>query len=113
VVCTAVVGGGITLSEVVGLDLGGVATEPLPVDLVEVIGLQNEAGDNTGTGRGSDGDVNLAEEDVLGARDGRGVALVLDGEDGTELVVVGQGSTIGKGEEVVLALGEVDGGGAS
>jgi hypothetical protein len=36
---TAVVGAVITLAEVVGLNLGSVAAQPLPVDLVEVVGL--------------------------------------------------------------------------
>lgn len=39
VVGTTVIGGSITLAEVVGLDLSLVTTKPLPVDLVKIVGL--------------------------------------------------------------------------
>lgn len=105
---TAVVGLGATLAEVVGLNLGVVAADPLPIDLVEVIGLKDEAGDNTLAEGGPHGNVDLAEEDVAGASNGRSIGLLLDGVDGAKLVVILDGGADHVLEEVVLALGEVD-----
>lgn len=104
---TAVVGAVITLAEVVGLDLGGVAAEPLPVDLVEVVGLQDEASNNASSDGRTAPDVDLSEEEVLLAGDGGGVALLLDGEDGA-VVAVGQGGAVSEREVLAGALGEVD-----
>lgn len=39
---TTVIGGGVTLGEVVGLELSGVTADPLQVDLVQVVTLQVE-----------------------------------------------------------------------
>jgi hypothetical protein len=105
----AVVGGGVTLAEVVGLDLVVLATEPLPVDLVEVSGLEDDAGDDADTGGGLQLDVETAEEDALVAGDGGGVGLGLDAEDGALVVVVEGGAgqllddVAGTGAEVALA----------
>jgi hypothetical protein len=105
---TAVVGGGVTLAEVVGLDLVVLATEPLPVNLVEVSRLEDDAGDDADTGGGLQLDVETAEEDALVAGDGRGVGLGLDAEDGALVVVVEAGAgqlldgVAGTGGEVAL-----------
>ena len=40
---------GVAFSVVVGLDLGVVRAEPFPVDLVEVVGLQDEGADDADT----------------------------------------------------------------
>jgi hypothetical protein len=112
VVATTVVGRGVALAEVVGLDLGVVAADPLPVDLIEVVGLEDDAGDDTRTGGGLDLTVELAEEDVVVRGLGGGLLLVGDGEDGALLAVVLDGGA-GEGVEVLvtLGLGEVDGDG--
>lgn len=113
VVGTTVVGGGVSLAEVVGLDLGGVTTKPLPVNLVEVVGLQDEAGDNTLTSAGLQGNIDLAKEDPLVGLNRGGLGLLVDGEDGTLSVVVGEGGTVELLEEIVGALGEVNRGGGA
>lgn len=48
----ATVTAGVSLAEVVGLHLGIIDSKPFPVDLVQVIGLQHGAADNS-TSRGS------------------------------------------------------------
>jgi hypothetical protein len=108
VVGTTVIGGGISLAEVVGLDLGGITTEPLPVNLVKIVGLEDEAGNNTLTSAGLQGDVNLAEEDPLVGLDGGSLGLLADAEDSTLSVIVGDGGTLELLEKVVGALGEVN-----
>lgn len=92
VVDGAVVGGGITLAEVVGLDLGVVTTNPLPIDLVEVVGLKDGAGDNSLALSGLDNDVDSAKEDVVVCSDGRSIALLVDNEPSTLAVVLEVGS---------------------
>ena len=64
VVESAVVGGGIALAEVVGLGVRGVATHELPVNLVQVVGLEHDAADNTLARGGLHDDGDGAEEDV-------------------------------------------------
>lgn len=89
VVGTTVVGAGVTLAEVVGLDLGVVTTDPLPINLVEIIGLKDGAGHDTLALGGLDDDIDTTEEEVVVGADGGGVALLLNNEVGT-LGVVGQ-----------------------
>lgn len=60
----AVVGCGLALAEVVGLDLVGIRAQPLPVNLVERVGLQDKAAHDAGARRGLHGDLDLAEHDV-------------------------------------------------
>ncbi|KAI6748086.1 hypothetical protein HG531_008628 [Fusarium graminearum] len=60
-----VVGGSITFAKVVGLDLSIITSNPLPVDLIEVIRLKNGAGDNTLTLGSLDDNVDTAEEEVV------------------------------------------------
>lgn len=105
----AVVGAVVTLAEVVGLDLGVVAANPLPVDLVEVVGLEDDGGDDTLAGGGLDLAVKLTEEDVVVGGLGGGLLLVGDGEDGTLGAVVGDlGALEGVEVLVTVALREVD-----
>lgn len=80
-----------------------------PVDLIKGVGLEDNAGDDTGTRSGNQIDLELAEEDVAGAADGRGLLLVGDAEDGTLLLVVGERGALGEVEEAALALGEING----
>lgn len=105
---TTVVSLGAALAEVVGLNLLVVAADPLPIDLVKVIGLKDEAGDDTLAEGGPHGNVDLAEEDEAGAANGGSVGLLLDAVNGAELVVVVDGGADHVLEEGVLALGEVD-----
>lgn len=104
-----VVGRGVALAEVVGLDLGGIAAEPLPVDLVEVVGLQDEAGDDAGAGGDLDHGLDGTEEQVLGGGDGGGVGLRGNGELGALGGVVVERGAISKREVLAGALPEVNG----
>ena len=103
-----IVGVGATLAKEVGLDLGGVAAESLPVDLIEVVRLEHEAGHDTDATSSAHGHIDLAEEDVLLGADGGRLLLVGDGENGAEVLVILQGGAIGRLEEAVGALAEVD-----
>jgi hypothetical protein len=107
-VATTVVHLSAALAEVVGLDLGGITAEPLPVDLVEVVGLESHRGDDTDTSRGLENDIDLAEEDVLAGGDGGGLAFGGDGEESTVVGVVGELGAVGDVEEVGRTLAEVD-----
>ena len=109
VVGTTVVDVGAALAEVVGLHVGGITTEPLPVDLVEVVGLEGDAGHDTDAEGGLDHDIDLAEEDVVVGGDGRRIGDGVDGEDGTEVLVIVQGGSVSDGEEVAGTLTEVNG----
>lgn len=53
-----------------------------PVDLIQVIGLQNNAADDTGSRGNLHRDIDLAEEDVEIGLNGRGITLLVDGELG-------------------------------
>ncbi|KAL2281893.1 hypothetical protein FJTKL_11342 [Diaporthe vaccinii] len=89
---TTVVGGRVTLAEVVGLDLG-----------------RDEGGDDASADRGPRDDTNTAKEDVAGGGEGRRVGLLVDREDSTERWVVRHSGASGSGEEVILTLSEVNG----
>ena len=119
-----VVSSGVTLSKVVGLNLAVVATKALllillavvslfiwkvtyPVNLIEVIGLQNNGADNT-LARSSlhlYGDLTVEEVEV--GLDGGGIALLVDSELGTIAASVDLASS---GGPLVQAtgLGEVE-----
>ena len=83
VVDGAVVGGGVALAEEVGLDGGVGGTQPFPIDLVEVVGLEDEGADDAGSRRGLQEDIHLAEHDILVAADGGGIGGNLDVELGS------------------------------
>lgn len=38
----AIIGGGVALAEVVGLHVGGVSTDPLPIDLIQIVALDHD-----------------------------------------------------------------------
>lgn len=82
VVDGTVVAGGVALAEEVALDRGVGASQPLPVNLIEVVGLEDEAADDAGPGGGLGGDGDLAEEDILGGADGGRVGGSVDDEVG-------------------------------
>ena len=112
VVGTSVVGSCVALAEVVGLNLRSITTQPLPVNLVQIVRLEDEARDNTLAERGLDGHIDLAEEDVLVGTNRGSITFLVDGENST-LVGVIDLSAIKLVEVLVLALGEVNVDGAA
>lgn len=86
----AVVGGGIALAEEVRLDGTVSGAQPFPVNLIEVVGFEDEGADDAGSGRGLQEDVDLAEHDVFVAADGGGLGRSLD-------VEVGSAGAVGEG----------------
>lgn len=105
----AVVGGGVALAEEVALHGVVGTTEPLPVDLVKVVRLEDEAAHDGGAGGGTCFHRDIAEHDVLGGADRRGIGGLADRELGTVQRVVRQRGAFSEREEIVGALGEVDG----
>jgi hypothetical protein len=103
---TTVEDGVVALVEVVGLDLGVITANPLEVDLVKVVRLEDQAGDDTATGGSLELDIDTAEEDVLVGGDGRGVGGLLDAEDGATLIVLELGA-VQLEEGVARSLGQV------
>jgi len=87
----AIVGGGVALAEEVGLDFVVEATEELPVDLVEVIALEDDGADDTLARSGLHGHINAAEEEVEVGLDGRRLTLLGDAELRALVVVVDGG----------------------
>ena len=69
-----------TLSEVVCRGGGFVDTEELPVDLVEVIALEDDGADDALARSGFHGDIDTAEEEVEVGLDGRRLSLLGDAE---------------------------------
>lgn len=82
VVHAAVVCGGVALAKVVGLDLGEVATEPLPINLVEIVGLEDEGGDDALASRGLQDNLDAPEEEVPWRLDRGCIRLGVDNELG-------------------------------
>lgn len=71
-----------------------------PVDLVKVVRLQDISTDDTSAIGGSQPNVDMAEEDIEVALDGRSVSFLRDGELGTERGAfdgTGGGVPLGKG----------------
>lgn len=101
-----VVGGGVTLSVEVALDGGVVMAQPLPINLIKIIRLEDEGADDASAWGGLGDDSDLSEEDVLGGAHGGGVGGLVDDEVGS-VGVVGHGGAISKLPEVAGALGEV------
>ena len=107
VIHSTIVGGGVALAVVVGLDGSVVAADPLPVDLVEGRGLKDEGGDDAAAVGGLHDHLDLAVEDVPFRLDRWGVRLFLDHELGARGGVLEGGAW--EGEEVLGgSLGEVD-----
>lgn len=80
---TTIVSGGVSLSEEVALDVTGISTNPLEINLIQILRLEDETADDTGTWGGLHGDGDLSEEDVLVDSDGWGIGLLADGKLGT------------------------------
>lgn len=69
-VFSTVVGGGVTLGEVVRLPLSGVTAQKLDVDLIQVVRHQEERRDDTGTVGGLQQNFYSTEHDVEVGLDG-------------------------------------------
>ncbi len=107
VVQGTVVGGGVALAVVVGLDGDVVVANPLPIDLVEGGRLKDKGGDDSLAVRGLHRHLDGAEEDVPWRLDRWGVGLFADGELGSVLAV----RELGAWEVIELlagSLGKVD-----
>jgi len=95
VVDGTVIGGNIAFAKEVALN-GGIGTsKPLPVNLIEVIGFEDETADDTSSWGRLHVDGNLAEHDIFGCAHGRGANLGRNLEVGTVLRVVGHRRTFG------------------
>jgi len=104
---TTVVRGIAALAEVVGLDHGVVGTEPLPVDLVEVLRLEHDARNDTLAWRDLHRDIKLAKKDGQVAL-GRGGVILRLYRVHIALLRVGPKGGSGEGlEKGVVSLGEV------
>lgn len=55
---------GLTLAEIIALNLIVVASEPFPIDFVKIIGLQDGTADNTSSWRCLDNEIDVPEHDV-------------------------------------------------
>lgn len=61
---SSVVSGRLALAEIVALNLSVVATQPFPVNLVEVVGLQDGTADDTRTWRRLHHELHTTKHDV-------------------------------------------------
>lgn len=80
---STVVATSVAFAEVVGFDLGGVAAESLPVDLVQVVGLKHNGAHNTSAGSSLQCHLDSTEKEVVRSLDRGSIALLGDGESGT------------------------------
>lgn len=103
----AVVRGRVSLSEVVRFHLGCGASKPLPVDLIEIVGLENGRGHNSSSRRGLHHNRDDTEKDIEVGLDRRGITRLGNGVDGAVGVIVGQ-AAVGDIPVVARSLGEVD-----
>lgn len=76
----AVIGAGDTLSEVVGLHLTTISADPLIVDLIQTIRLEDQRRDNAVSGSSLHGDFDSAEHDVEERDELGGVAAPCHGK---------------------------------
>jgi hypothetical protein len=102
-----VVLGEVALGEDVGLDLIGLRTDKLPINLITVQRHQNNGANNTGAGSGLRLNLNTTEEDIL-VREDRGPLLrFVKGEESSLTGKVVDVSATGRGEAVAKLLGQV------
>ena len=100
--------GGSRVSRSTRRDIGPTGSGTYPVDLAEVVTEEHDSGADTRAGGRLERDLELAVEDVAGHDERRRLLLLLDAEDGA-IGAVGDEVAELLGEEVRLALGEVDG----
>lgn len=102
-----VVLGEVALGEDVGLDLVGLGTEELPVDLVTVLGHEDDGADDAAAGGSLHLNIDAAEEQVLIGEDGGGLLGLVEAEESSLAGEVGNVSASGGGEAVAKLLGQV------
>lgn len=78
----AIIGRGVALSEEVALNMAIVGTQPFPINLVEIVGLQDEGADNTSAWGSLYLRLDLAKEDVFRGADRWRIGLLINGELG-------------------------------
>lgn len=98
--------GGVAFAEVIGLDVGLVASNHFPIDLVEIIGFQDDTADNTLAGSNFHVDLDLAPEDVEFGLHGGRLTLLGHGEFGAHVIVVDDSS--GGVPATTVCLGKVE-----
>lgn len=102
---TAIVACGVALSKEIALNLVGLGSDPLQINLIEVGRFENEGRNNTGSWRSLHDHRDLSEHDVLVHRDGRSFGR-LDCEEGT-ITSVCHGCAICGCKVAAFSLGEV------
>lgn len=102
-----VIGGRVALSEEVALHGRVSGSEPLPINLIEIIGLENERANGTGSRASLHGDGDLSEEDVFSTLDGRCIGPLRDRKLSTIRSRVCQACAILQHPIIALSLGEV------
>ena len=102
---TTVIEVGLAFAKVVGLDLGVVSTQPLEVDLVQVIRLQNHAAHDTLSSGRLQRDIHSAKHDVEGADDGGSIFAGVDRQ--RQPIATGGGVSLGS-KQIGDAFREVD-----
>ena len=76
----AIIGSGVALSKVVGLNMSSVATQEFPIDFIKIIRFENDAANNTLASCCLHDDGNDTEEDVKIGLDGWRVTATVDNE---------------------------------
>lgn len=84
---STVVGLRVSFTEIVGLGLVGLGANPFPINLIQIVGLQDNGGHNTSSRSRNEIDLQLAEHDEEVAGDCGSISLLLDPEGGRLLAV--------------------------
>lgn len=104
-----VIGCGVSLAEVVRLNLGGVTSKPLPVNLIKVIRLHDETADNASAVCCLHDNSDLSEENVEVTGDSWGLSLRFHREESSIRAIISKSGASGFGEVVTCTLGEING----
>jgi hypothetical protein len=96
----------IALSKVVGLDLCIISAESFPINLVQIIALEDNGGHNAGAGGHLHNNIDVTEEDVVVGLDGGGVSSLGDRKLGTQATI--RYVPVGNVEGRALSFREVD-----
>jgi len=84
-----VVGCGVALAKEIALDLVWLGSQPFPVDLIEIVRLEDETADNAGTWTLLHDRGDGTKHDVLVRLDGGRLELLGDDEVGSSIVING------------------------